>query len=827
MDECAEPRTLRPLRTRRLHPWRLLGVAVCVVMLLACGGHGKDRMQEVRALQGKGEMRQSIPKLRAILDKHPDDAEASYRLGLALVQTGALGEAVFPLQNAAKSQKYSESAGVMLASTLLKTENWATAVKAADQVLAKDPKNQAALVIRSQAGIGEQNGDVALDSINRLLAQSPGNLHWLELRADALGKLNRVDEAESAFRELMTKAWKDDPQGPLRSCLELAKVFSDANARAMDDPKKAQAYGDKAESVAKQCVEKSGGDSQTVIKAAQILDLVDRKDDAISMVRDALAKHPDDQTLQTSLYQRLLAAHRFDEAEKIALRTAQSRNTSQAWNALAYVRQREGKAEAALEAVNKGLKSSKTPDQSLLSKQADLLVALGRVDEAKAILPKLKDPNTRKAIEGRIAAASGHYKQALALYTDVLENWPSNWGVRVMAAEAALHIGDVARAKSEFREAYRHASSDTDAALWLARLYYSEGRYGDASAFALRHIKTRGTELPAAFQLAARANEAVGRYEIADKLLVALATEADGKYQADAMAEMAHMLRRRQGPAAALKALDTSIARHKLDLADPKNEPALLSRVQLLIDTGHVDRARADIAKLVAAHPKSAELEGLAGRVALAAGQPEEAKAKLDEALRRDPHQAIALAGKALILRQEGDLDGAIKMMDQAAAQDPEHADYAYMAARMVMDRGDTAQAKQRFERILMAHPGDVSTSNDFAWLLAQNGGDLKKALQLAKQAVRLSPKPEEVDTLGYVQLKLGHFAQAQHSFEAALKAEPSFATARYHLALTFLQIGDKEKAHEALKRALQKPFPESQEAEKVLARLEKPAEGR
>lgn len=74
-------------------------------------------MAEVRELQDAGRFDGSIEMLREILESDPDSAEASYRLGLALVQIGEPLQAVWPLQNAVRGASQSEiDAGIQLAS---------------------------------------------------------------------------------------------------------------------------------------------------------------------------------------------------------------------------------------------------------------------------------------------------------------------------------------------------------------------------------------------------------------------------------------------------------------------------------------------------------------------------------------------------------------------------------------------------------------------------------------------------------------------------------------------------------------------------------------
>jgi tetratricopeptide (TPR) repeat protein len=139
----------------------------------------------------------------------------------------------------------------------------------------------------------------------------------------------------------------------------------------------------------------------------------------------------------------------------------------------------------------------------------------------------------------------------------------------------------------------------------------------------------------------------------------------------------------------------------------------------------------------------------------------------------------------------------------------------------MVLESGDREAARARFEQVLRDHPGHVGAANDLAFVLAADGTDFAAAQRYAELAVRLRPSPETLDTLGYVKLRQGAAEEAVGLFERALARQPDYATARYHLALALIERGEPAAARQALEQALALPFPEQQEARKVLARID------
>ena len=145
-------------------------------------------MAAIRTLQEQGQFDASIAELDQVLARDPGHAEANYRLGLALVQTGEPSRAVWPLQKAAEASDYEISAGVLLASTHFQTQNFDEAIRAADRVLAVEPDRQAALRIRANANVAARRLDAAYADTSRLVALYPKDYGVRALHATVLAR---------------------------------------------------------------------------------------------------------------------------------------------------------------------------------------------------------------------------------------------------------------------------------------------------------------------------------------------------------------------------------------------------------------------------------------------------------------------------------------------------------------------------------------------------------------------------------------------------------------------------------------------------------------
>jgi tetratricopeptide (TPR) repeat protein len=255
--------------------------------------------------------------LGAYLERHPDDAEASFRRGLSLIALGRSSEAVFPLRKALPSPEFGKQAGLVLAGTLLNTRNFEAAIEAADGVLAKQPDNESALVTRARAAIGASKPELALASIDALEEAQPEGMLPMALRAEALGMIpERISEAEQVYDALEAEDWGDDELGPGRACLAHAKLVFE---RAKDAARSGK--------LTLACAEKYTAQPAIVLGAATLLDGLDRGEEGTALVRARFEKERSNIELRAGLAQRLVADDEFAEAEQLVAEEAETRNT--------------------------------------------------------------------------------------------------------------------------------------------------------------------------------------------------------------------------------------------------------------------------------------------------------------------------------------------------------------------------------------------------------------------------------------------------------------------------------------------------------------------
>ena len=93
---------------------------------------------------------------------------------------------------------------------------------------------------------------------------------------------------------------------------------------------------------------------------------------------------------------------------------------------------------------------------------------------------------------------------------------------------------------------------------------------------------------------------------------------------------------------------------------------------------------------------------------------------------------------------------------------------------------------------------------NNLCWSLATAGVELDSALSACEAAIALQPRGSEaLDSRGFVLLRLGRYAEAIASYDAALDAKPTSAASLYGRGLAKQRSGDQAGADRDMKLAV------------------------
>ena len=150
------------------------------------------------------------------------------------------------------------------------------------------------------------------------------------------------------------------------------------------------------------------------------------------------------------------------------------------------------------------------------------------------------------------------------------------------------------------------------------------------------------------------------------------------------------------------------------------------------------------------------------------------------------PAEAFTLLGRLLIA--QGRLADATKEFAALLEKDSQSVAAHVMLGLLLHAQRDARGAIEHYEKAVALDPRVAApAANNLAWLYAENGENLDRALQLAQSArMHLPTDAEPLDTLGWVYLKRGMTSTAETFIRQAVDLDPNNAplsiSSRHHL---------------------------------------------
>ena len=109
------------------------------------------------------------------------------------------------------------------------------------------------------------------------------------------------------------------------------------------------------------------------------------------------------------------------------------------------------------------------------------------------------------------------------------------------------------------------------------------------------------------------------------------------------------------------------------------------------------------------------------------------------------------------------------------------------------------------YERALKLDPKSHLLMNNYGYSLAERGLQLERALRMSLQAIEAEPNNDSyLDTVGWVYFKLGHYEEAQKYISKAIGVGGTSATVYEHMGDIQYKLGEKKKAEQFWKQALE-----------------------
>jgi tetratricopeptide (TPR) repeat protein len=739
-----------------------IGMLGCAIVLLCFSGCSTPAQKEARFLEtgkrlmGRKDYQRAALQFKNAVQVAPKKAEPHYQLALAYLALGGLQQAVGELRKANELDPKHTASQLQLAELM---------AASADKAIVEEARKR----------------------VEGVLAATPDDPEALAALALTKLRLGGIADAEQDLLKALEKS-----PAHLRSSMLLASLKLS----------KKDVAG--AEQVMREAVQKNPKSSEAIMALGQLYRVLQRYPEAEAQFQKAL---------------------QIDKTSGAALVE------------LGAVEMMMGKKDLAEQAYRQAAAAGGREYQTI---HAQFLLSQGQIDPAISELKDLtrKDPKdrvSRNLLVG-VYLANSRVAEATKVLSDALARNPKDIDALVQRARVELLAGQFDNAQKDLLPVLRLQPDMAEAHHLLARVYRAQGASGNYKQELEEAVQRNPQYLNARLELASllissKAGQAaldlMDQTPPAQKSAIAVIVQRNGALMVlgrwdeaekgvadglkigrapDLLIQDALAKLRRNDAAGARKAAEEVLGQ------DPENVRAL----DLL---GHTYQGTAGLRKIQeygAQHPKSARIQQYLGAVLLRSGQPVEARAAFVAAKAASPNDPGVDLDLAQLDLVEKRFDEARKTLTAVLARDAGNTPARILLGGLETQAGNAGAAISQYRQVLEKDARNVMVLNNLAYLLADRANELDEALKNAQQAKELAPgDPAVDDTLGWVYYRKGLYRVAVQHLESAAAKDPS-ARRKYHLAMTYLKLGEVQRGREQLNAAL-KMDPTLPEAEAAL----------
>jgi tetratricopeptide (TPR) repeat protein len=785
----------------RLYPSPAALVAACAALLLAVGCQTDE--EKIAAFMERGDeaveteaFDEAVIEYRNVLQLDPNHAAAHYALARSYTALQKLKEAYWELHESVRL----------------------------------DPDNTDARVSYAQFSLIARDYEEVLTQAEEILEREPDRASAYTLRGQALAALQRYDEAEQSLEKAIEAAKEEDVPAHLANMVQFHTRRGDYDAarpyldRQIELDPSFRAYSalgrhltrsadyDGAEAAFKQALELASPPTMATgyRNLAGFYFNRQRFELAVSTLEEGIGKVEEGKLDLIYLLARFHSSQGNQEAadELVTRATLNAGDDAQPWLVLSSYRSRQGDAPGAIQAVDKALEVD--PDNTAARlRKAELLVDSGyrekndeQIAEGREIVDAVlsDEPSNPHGlfVRAKIEMAELDPKAAAQTLRSALDVRPDWAQARFVLGSALMLIGDQNGARAELARAVELDPGQLEARRALCRIHATLGEHEYAIEQGRMYLRERPGDTRTRI-LVAQSLVHLGKHDEAF-------TELESIDEADRDADSWYAIGRLY---MAQGRLDEAHSALLAANAERPNMPDIL-RALLRIDAsrGQTAESATRIRKAVAAEPNNARLALLEGGIELAASNHEAAEAAFKRAVELDPDDAVAYQRLAGFYRMTGRLDESIATFERSLEQNPDSARLNERLAILYEYRGEGDKAVDHYERAIELDSSLGESKNNLAYLLAENGGDLDRALDLAQEAKALLPdNPNTADTLGWVLYKrgipsaaIGYLREAMAGFAGD---DEALGIVGHHLAQAYEANEQPDKALETLEDAI------------------------
>lgn len=769
------------------------------VGLVACSAEQKIKkhIQRAEAYDANEEYEEAVIEYRNALQLDPNKVETHLALAKVYFKMQKTRDGQWELGEAIRLDPKRNDLRLEYGELGRRIQEYDSALEQAEAVIAVDPTNAEALFLKART-LQDMKKPEAEQAYLQTIAAAPDKARYYLATGLYYALLGNMKEAE----KMVLTAVERDP-GYL-SYSAMAAYLTDIPERA----KEAEAWWRKAIDAAK-----TGSDDLLIQGYTSFANYYSRQNnfaDAERVLLEAIEHFPKELNFVYMLarfYAMSGDEKKADELMENAIKAVPDKVDP--YLALSSYRYRKGDDEGAIKALNDALKIDAKSIPTRL-RLADLYFEKGSgskdealVNQGSALVEGVlgEDENEPEALylRAKLDLYKGKKDDSVRRLRRVIELRPDWAQAHFILGTALLTKEDLKGARSELERALELDSSLFEARKALSQVYDRLGESAPAISEARKILQQR----PDADDV---------RIVLAQGLL------REGK-PSEAIKELDAIPEERRGVGVYYALGRAYLFLGKLDDARknllranelaPNNAEILGSLFRVDVATGRLQDTLQRVDAAVKADPKSPALAHLQGMVLNAAGREEETIRAFRRAIELNPNLIDSYSELAKVYARAGKTDQVVKIFEEAAAAAPNEPTVRLLLGTLYEGLNEKAKARAAYEKAIQLNPKLAAAKNNLAYMLAEEGKELDRALTLAQEAKALVPNNANVaDTLGWVfykkQLPSAAIPYLKEAEQGLSSEDPVLDSVRYHLALAYHANGESGKARALLQLSLE-----------------------
>ncbi len=748
--------------------------AMLALVALACSNprHEKAKhLERGREYLAAGNVDGAILELRNVVQIDPRDVAGRYELAQAYLEKGdaaSANEARVHLQVVVQEDPNHLEARIALADLYLEQGDAAAASEHAQAAARLAPADPRVSLRIGRSLLAKGDLKAAVPELRKSVKANPKDVSALVYLARAMMARDDLRNAQ----QLLERATKLDSKSSL---VEMAR--GSLHELRGEDGKAEQAY--------RQALRLAPGNDEAFLTLSGFLRRTGRQQAAESVYRNYAKAKPQDARAQLALASFYAAQKQYDKAEQH---------------------------------IRKALELE--PDSAVaLDRLLDLKLETGKVEDVRAELQKLRDANAdhpvAKYYEARIELRNQNFDKGIKALREVTQEQPNVGGPHLTLGMALAASGDREGAARALQAATSEPTVAANAFWALAKLHLDE----DKPRLAAIEARNAQERAPGNVSIVITYAEALARSGEVAKAITLLETTAKRHPKDPAVSFALGRLTRARGD------LSKAIAHYEQTLEiDPKLEQAAKALIGVHLKRKDYESAHQKLDELLKNDPNNTTYRLMKGWVFEASSKPREAEAEYVRVMNSAKVVSDAYSSLATLHLRQKEADAAIERYLEMLKENPKQVGPHVVVGMLFHAQGKIPQAREHYEAAVKLSPHAGIAANNLADILAGEGKDLDRALELAVMAYRERPDDASVlDTMGWLQHRKKNHPQAASLLATAHRLRPRDPVIAYHYGMALAATkGRKADAKKVLQNLLDHApnFPDAERVRQTLAKL-------